>query len=145
MDELTKLIDQMVQEKTFSMEGVAAINELREQAELMQKTIKQLQESFKKENECANRLRNDNDALKGELKNWRAREEKLTNRESKITELEKDRAVANAKADTFRECVGLVFRNTTVRENMVGTRPVAESSGFVGQHGVNEDTTKTEE
>lgn len=145
MDELTKLIDQMVQEKTFSMEAVSAINVLREKAEAMEETIKVSKEAHE---DCAkryNELSDEKSKLQNQLSTWKIRESEIAKRETYIQQLETAKEVSKAKEDTFRECVTLIFRNTLVRDDMFGTKPMADSSGYVTPQNTSETNTRSEE
>ncbi len=143
MDELTQLIDKMVHEKTFSMEGVEAVKALRDKAQDMEAELTRIKAGYEREKQQVSAWERKNGAAENRLKAWEAREQALQKRELTMTELEKAAAVARAKEETFRECVGLVFRNSTLRREMFGQQPIADNSGFATQQPKSETVTET--
>lgn len=143
MDELTKLIDQMVHEKTFSMEGVEAVKALRDQAVALEDQVENLLQDHENDKRDLDGFKAKVLRLEKEGSDLRSRESAVIEREKKMTELEKATAVANAKADTFKECVGLVFRNATLRREMFGQQPVADNSGFTTSQPKSETVIET--
>ena len=145
MDKLTQLIDQMVQEKTFTMEGVTSINMLRERAKGLEEENLRLLETQEKYAETISLSSQEKAELRGQLKAWGERVKELTEREEKITHLEKVAAVETAKSETYKECVSLIFRNSIIRQDMYGQTPIKDQNGYTTQEQISETTTKTEE
>lgn len=143
-DELTKIIDTMVMEKTFSMEAVKAIQALRNKAEEIENTNKDLVERVQAAQKSAEIRRQTLKDLQADIDTWRARVDELTTREKAVTAIERDKATANARAETFKECFALVFRNMEVRREMIGTVPMNPSESGAYPSGQPTQETVTE-
>jgi hypothetical protein len=124
-NELTTLIDKLITERTFSVEGVKAIEALRAKAEaqaseLARKDdmIRSLREASAKENAEITCQRAQIETLGKDLA-------AIREREGKIVDHEKARAVAEATASTFREAMNIVFRPNTVREAVQSNVPTS--------------------
>jgi len=142
---LTAAIDELVQEKTFSLESVGAISALREKAkemetkiENMQKTIDTTSEDMKKDGLTIEDLQNS-------LSKFRDRERLLIEREGKANALDRKYAVAVGQSEVYKECFGVVFRNTSIRKEMFGMTPVRDASGYPTGQSTSETVTETPE
>ena len=145
MDDLTKLIDQIVEDKTFSLEAVKIIEELRATAISLEEEVSQINKTYIAEQATSKELRKKNDLLTARVMKISDREKAVEAREAKITELEKAKAVAQAQASTYQSCMELVFRNTVVRREMLGSVPIIDSSGYHTQQTSSETTTEVAE
>ena len=140
--QLTALIDQLVQDRTFSVEGVEAIAALRERAadlESFNDGLERATTELRREKELAE---GGASRLETELKLCRDREDAVAEREDKVTALELNAACAQARAETFKECFGIVFKNTEVRREMFGSVPVADPSGYSQSQPTSETVTR---
>lgn len=135
-------IDKLVEEKTFNLDALSAIQKLREQAVELDRKLKYAEHS-KAELKIERDHKNTRiTSLEKELKTWTDRESALRARELTVTELEKSTAVQGAIAQTYATIVDKMFANRVVRENFTESisRPIAN-----GQYGVNYHTeTRTE-
>ena len=143
---LTIAIDKIVTEKTFSMDGVKAIEALREKAETQFQALTA-------EIEFSKMLRHDLREKDDRIKAYEAREarlakreEDLSKREVAITALEKDTAVANAKFNVLDSFTGRLLANRIVRETILNTQPIqmgatSSSPGYVVNYEAKRDVT----
>ena len=113
---LQDVLDGIIQDKTFSMEAVDAIKALRDDLQKEKDKNKELQAEIEAIEKRADSLFDKNKDIICENESWKLREEGLLARESKIGQLERAEAVAQAKADAVGLCFDSVFRNTVFRE-----------------------------
>lgn len=125
MSELLEFVNKLVEDKTFNLDAVGRIAELREKVIALEKqlTFKE-NDNIKLKREIAV-LNGKGESLEQQLKNWEDREEKLKVREAAATELEKVTAVANAKAEVYSTCMTQMLANRVVRENIVSNVPTS--------------------
>jgi hypothetical protein len=130
-ESLTDIIDRMVQERTFGLEGLEAVKLLKEKAtaqtSLIESLEKRLETSRTEYGTQAARLTEVNRQVMA----FQTREAELVERERKIFDHEKTAAVATAQSAAYRDVVGMAFRNTTVREHVLSNNP----QWVPGQHG----------
>jgi hypothetical protein len=123
MNELTNLIDTLVQQKTFSLEAVGLIKDLRDKAADLENKLKNSQVNGEHQrrdiqnNEAAIRRQND------ELAKWAKREADIQAREAKMTELEKMVAVETTRATVYSVCMDKMLANRIVRESIQHSEP----------------------
>lgn len=129
MSDLTKYIDQLVTDKTFSLDGLAAIQNLRSKAEEQEKKIDRLVAAATTDQATISRITAERDALKSAEATLAARTEAVTAREAKIFEHEKTAATANASYSALQFAFQTVFRNTVTRES-VNKAVVAGQGGY---------------
>lgn len=120
---LTEQIRKIVEAETLTGKGVQAFNTALEKVQNLERDIDKANQHIKKQEEEISILRRDGSSMKAEIDRFKAAHGALAEREKKITELEKNEAVAKAVAYTWESACGLVFRNTTVREQMFGQAP----------------------
>jgi hypothetical protein len=138
-DTLLELVNKLVEEKTFSVEGVKAIENIRQQVLIDTARIKELEEDIKRYYDKNTELMATEVRLKKEVEEWKAKEKAIADREKTIHVHEIRTAVAEAIASTMREMNQLVFKNTIIRENV--QRTVVES--VPGMHTGAYPTTST--
>jgi chromosome segregation ATPase len=116
--QLSNMIEELVQQKTFGLDALEAIRTLKTKAEA-------LEESVKNKNEVIERLQAEARALNERLSHQgeqltqiSARELAVAKREAEIQKLEVAAAVAQAESRTFRHALGVVFAPNTVRESV---------------------------
>jgi hypothetical protein len=138
-EELIKLLDDIVQKKTLSLDALEGIQQLKKKAE-------QAEAELKVEQELHRKVRLDKGKLEVALEDWQAREKIVIDREHKLNEVEKERDVAQAKAEAIRECFGLVFRNVETRRQVLTNEsvpmPSSGSGYYTAQQTKNEATTE---
>ena len=145
-EELTKLIDKIVHEKTFSLDGVKAIDLLREKVESLEESHKRLFKKGRTDREEINKYVLKCGDLQRTVDDYSTREEKLEKRELAIWSLETTVKVQEARASTYKECVELIFRNTSLRREMYGNTPVpTDPNGYVSSGTISETVTETKE
>lgn len=130
MEKITEMIDALVAEKTFSLEGVKAIEAVRAKAESLQKTLEMTtteRDNIRKERDIERNRAEQNAAT---VKQWEARETAIAAREKTMNDCEKKAAVSDATAGTFRECFSMVFRNFSVNESITKSVPVPQGPGM---------------
>jgi predicted RNase H-like nuclease (RuvC/YqgF family) len=115
-EQLTAVIDDLIRERTFSLEGVESIKKLRDRAAALEAELKRAVDTVAAETKRNAELTATNEVLKARDQGMTKRETDVTAREGRITALEKDTAVAQAKADTLNNVFSTIFRNTIVRE-----------------------------
>lgn len=123
---LTDIIDTIVSEKTFTAEGLRAIENIRGRAETLETQltianghIQTLnKEAAEKGNEISRLKKRENDLL--------LREGAVAEREKKMTALEMSSAVAQAKSDVLDKVVSGMLANRQIRESIVSSVPVFE-------------------
>lgn len=125
MNDLTTMIENVVREKTFSLDAVQAIEEIRKKAAKLEADLETSRSETKNYGAQLS-------TAKAEIAEWSirssaidARDKAVAEREKKITELEKTSAVAAAESSILRGVVDKVFANRTVRESILTDQPVA--------------------
>lgn len=134
---ITEAIDKIIEEETFSASAVEGIKALRDKAADLEFEVKDLSDRLTAETKNSSAVETELSAFKGQQSVVAARESAVKEREEKITELEKGQAVSAARAETYKECVGLIFRNTEFKRSMFGQAPSGD--GMISS--INEDTT----
>lgn len=131
-EELLDQIDNIVKGKTFSLEAVSAIEQLRNAAKVANEKVEALGSTLKD-------LHVERDGLKARLNDflnqqaaWQKREQDLLAREAKMVELEKSSAVAQARLEGFREIAGLFLANPVRR--YTGNESISRSGNDVTGH-----------
>lgn len=127
MDDLTKLIDTLVQQKTFSLDAVGSIKELRDKAADLETKLKKAEEYGKRRDMELQQNAATIGARDLQVKRWETREKELSEREAKVTDLEKSTAVAQAESHVMRDVFHTIFRNTIVRETTNRDVPVVRN------------------
>jgi hypothetical protein len=130
-ESLTDIIDRMVQERTFGLEGLEAVKLLKEKATAQTSRIETLERQVENGRTELGAQQARNSELSRQVMNFQTRETELVERERKIFDHEKTAAVATAQSAAYRDVVGMAFRNTTVREHVLSNNP----QWVPGQHG----------
>ena len=130
-DKLTDAIDQLVQEKTFSLDALNAVGRLRDRAVAQEQQIRSLETLRESQGRAISDLQEQVRQLAEQEVGLRERERKVAEREAKAQQLEVETAVAVAKSETFGIVFNTIFRNTAVRERVVRN----ETQFVSGPHG----------
>jgi hypothetical protein len=140
MSDIVKLIEELVEKKTLSLDAVAGVNAVRQRALELEAQITRLEtmvESYRKQNE---EIRESN-------LDWAQREEALKARETKMTDLEKQVAVGEARSIAYKDMFDRMFANRIVRESHQTNTWVPEGSGgnqYATQRTNNDNITREE-
>ncbi len=141
---LEKALEEIIEDKTFSLAAVEAIKAMRTDNTVLEKRNQSLDDELKRAKDNETELRERNDELIGQVGDWQAREGALEVREAEITKLEKSAAVAVGKSEMLGLCFDGIFKNTIFRESFNKSVP-----GGVDQYGCQQtghesgDVTKT--
>jgi hypothetical protein len=148
-EDVNKLIESMVQEKTLSLDAMVSIQALKDRVAKADIEIEQYKGVIKARDASIAGLQADNARLKEQIAPLADRELKVAEREAKMNQLELQAAVARAEAGAFRHSLGVVFASNTVRESVLRTRSHSEYDSRTGQSNSSSEndnvtTTKTE-
>lgn len=140
MDSLELAIQEIIEKKTLSLEGVDAVTKLREDNKLLseakirnEKTIKEDHENLIiKQNQIHEFLRNEQKVEE--------REKAVTERETKQTKLECEVDKYKMVSEAYWNITNAVFRNTVVKQDLFKNVPGAEYGGTESSN-----TTETKE
>jgi len=124
MADLTTLIEKLVEEKTFSLDAVAAIQTIRQKAVDLEKQLSQALTS-------ADAYKDKLDAITFEHSRLIARENSVIEREKKMVELEKAVAVSDAVRAAQKDMFDRMFANRVVRESNITSSYCASPTGPV--------------
>ncbi len=128
MEKLKELIDGLVTEKSLSFEVLEQVRKVKETSDELIKTNtiqgEQLLEFGKKEKNLLEEI----SILSKEISGWKVRESSLIEREKAVLDIEHENEIEKLKAkhssDTLKEVkevVGMVFKNTVLRESVIKT------------------------
>lgn len=127
---LTTLINDLVEQKTFSLEALSSIKELRDKATILENQNEYLKDSIKSSEErietLKQRLRESEEAhivASAKINTLKEREKKAT---ESIYQAEKHKAVAEA----YKDAMTIVFKPNVVREAVAKNVPVSGPVGF---------------
>lgn len=127
--EITKEIDDIIEkalvDKTFSLEVIEKIKELKERV-IELDSVKEENKNLKKSLTTAE---TEIGYKEGALENWNKREEELKTREAKVTESETKAASAETRLSDYKEMFGIVFRNPVLKETVFKSSQVQRESG----------------
>lgn len=126
-DKLSDLIDDMVREKTFSLDALDAVKGLRDRAFVQDASIEKLTKTLADRDETIGKMRAQASELSAEITVLKARENSVAEREGKTRDLELKEAAATAKAQALDSVFGTIFRNVTVRETTVKQVPYSNT------------------
>lgn len=145
-EEINKLVDDLIVEKTFSLEIVEKIKKMRDDFLAMEEKEKQTSERNSELTTQNSKLVEENNRLK-------AHDEGVTNREKVVAEKEAKQALQDLKLEhavdkhkEMKELLGIVFKNPVVRETAYKNTnvPVAQN-GYVSNFAGSESEGKTVE
>lgn len=123
--ELEQAIDALVTKQTFSLDAVRGIEQMRKDAVMLREAHDVLSKSFvdcKRRNAELETLNND---LLAREKSVNERAAAVQKRETEITKLEVESKYAELRRSDMKEVVMALCRNTTVRESILGSDPLA--------------------
>lgn len=126
-NELTKMIDKLVHERVFSMEGLEAVKELRDRCTKFEEELTQARQRNGELREKIVELSGERDVLAKRVKEREEQLKELREREGKIVEHEKSAAVSKAESAAYKYALDVVFKPNTVREQISKTVPVVRA------------------
>lgn len=119
MEDVYKELDKVVEQKTFSLEAVKAIKELRDEYIKRTEKIKSLEESNVGLNRTINMYTVSIEENKKDIEVLKMRESRLEQREKNMIDLEKTTAIEFAKSSVWREVFEVLFKNNIMKETVV--------------------------
>jgi uncharacterized coiled-coil protein SlyX len=148
-DKLSDLIDDMVREKTFSLDALDAVKGLRDRALVQDASIEKLTKTLADRDETIGKMRSQASELSAEITAFKARESSIAEREGKTRDLELREAASTASAGAYREVFGTIFKNVTVRESAMKQLPYSNTQPggqtFTGFQASSESVERTTE
>jgi septal ring factor EnvC (AmiA/AmiB activator) len=128
--EITDLVEKLVQDKTFSLDAVKAVDELKKKFEAVEKE----RDYFKTENTSNKQHVAE---LEKELRLWSDKAKELETQVGAL-KAEQDKAKASiyeaamhrAVADAYKDAMQIVFKPNLVRETVAKSVPIAVSGGY---------------
>jgi len=130
-EKLTKLIDDLVNQKTFSLDGLKAVEELRKRACDLERTLENAHGRIISMEGVLTETSTELAILRGRENEIVKKDAAIKARESAIFELEKGKAVADAKSEVWSGIFHTIFKNTVVRENVTRSLPVTNQYGTI--------------
>lgn len=151
MNNITNLQDAIkaiLLDRTLSVETLDAVKEIQEQNVKLEETNKTLLRSLTTADELAHSQASRLAVYSTNEKTLAGRIAAVVERETKITELEKAAAVAQAESKVFNLCFDKVFRNVAVHKSTTSNIPVGvngagQSPGYVSSHPASSIETET--
>jgi uncharacterized protein (DUF3084 family) len=156
MDEVQKAIQVLVETKSFSLEGVSAVNRLRDEHGTLSNKVKTLDYRISELTATNQKLTSDNQKLTEEAAKMAAREQAVTLREKEMTRIECELKCAEKMVAHTSGLFNTVFSNAQLKTHIlrdvvtpVPPNPGNPQSGIYPSPGfVQKDTlkeTKTQE
>ena len=139
--QLTELIDQLVAQKTLSLDALDGIKALKDRAVRMEAELRERDTNL--ENICKLRAIDQNiiKELRANVERVEEREHAVAQREAKVHQIELERAVATARASTFEQAMKIVFAPNMVRNAVQGFSGGQQQGGVYVSSNENRTTT----
>lgn len=148
-DKLTDLISEMVREKTFSLEAVQAIEQIRSRASELEARLAAANDALASKDKQIAKYAAEESERSADRERLKTQLVALAEREKKITELERGTAVAQAEARVLDRCLDRLLGNRIIRETLTSSVPIARQySGGGGdfvEHHTKTDTVTREQ
>jgi predicted nucleic acid-binding Zn-ribbon protein len=126
-DTLTEVIDRLVQERTFGLEGLEGVKRIKDQAVALERKLKESQDAVAHRDGMIKSYTGEISELRSIIEKLREKDADVTKRETKVRELEMKEAVATAEARTMHSVFGTIFRNVIVREQAMKQLPFSNT------------------
>ncbi len=143
-EKFNSAIQEMVAEKTLSLEALTRVNQLKDlvsqqerDLEIRASRISSLQAELRQEQVSRHAAEVERDALK-------ARETSVTNREAKLHEATQREAVAVATSAAYRDAMSIVFAPNAVRERVVAMAGRSLPNGGYSNENEDKSVSRTE-
>lgn len=137
MNKINEIIDDILVNKTFSLETVDKIKSIKDRTVLLEKHNLQLLEDKEKKDEEISRLNSIVEELSDFKRNAIKVENDIIEREKSLYKKEVEASFQKEKATLIKELFDTVFRNTEVRKNIYKQTQVV-SNGYTSQLPENE-------
>ena len=133
-DKLTDLIAEIVKEKTFSLEAVQAIEQIRAKAATLELNLQGAREETRRAESEIAALSAERAAHRTAETTLEARQKAVAEREKKMTDLERETAVSKAEARVLDNCLSRLLGNRQIRETITSSVPIQENYSGGGSH-----------
>lgn len=144
-NKITEMIDQLVLEKTVSLDALNAINELKRHAQILDDQVKERDRLHMEDAETIRQLRDQINDLNLSHQNVAQMLDQERKKVEHALKVEQEGKESKAELKGFREAMQMVFKPSAVRETIHKTVPVAvegnpggngsyASPGFVTLH-----------
>jgi len=134
MTDINNVIDQIVEERTLSLEAADAIKGLRDENAELRDHVAALEERVNAFVEVESKLKDECRRKNSMLEGYIRRENELIDREKNALRLEIENEFLKARAAELKEIINNLTRNTMVRQRVFGTEslvmPPYESGGM---------------
>lgn len=144
--QIEEIIQSAMTEKTFSLEIIGRIKDLKDGFDVATKKIEELEDTITRKEQIYFDLlaRHDDDVET--LKTYQEREKTLCERESKMERMEYVSEYQEKRANEIKELFGIVFRNSEVKRSIYSNTnvPVPTGNGCVSTYSGNESREETE-
>ena len=145
MDNIKKIeeiLDQALTEKTFSLDIINKIKELKDGFEAASKLTDSLNLQLDDTRKTLDATRKDKDVLALKLNAYENREKDIITKEKELAKNLYELDFQKKRADELKELVSLVFRNPRIVSSKSTSVPVAQN-GYVSNQSGSEFETKT--
>lgn len=145
-DSLDKIINKVVEERTFSVEAVAGIKQLRDEHKLAQAKLRDATRALNSQEKTIRDLTTTVNAFESDELARKTEDERLVKQEQELHTKEIEQAADKATATATTHCFDQVFRNIGIRREMFGRHPIpvegsgSGMSGMIVSSDVNEST-----
>lgn len=130
--DLIKMIEKLVEEKTFSLEGAKAIAELKSLADLNESKLKEYETRINTYRREVEEYKAKIDRSTRTIEEYQKREKSIEDREKSMNEYNIRVAVAEARHGVLYDVFNTIFKNTIVREDIQKRAVTATPSPYVG-------------
>lgn len=124
---LSSLLAKIIDDNTFTAGALDRMKGIIKRAEELEYKLAIAQNQLKDAERQRDVHFGEANSLRAKLAVWEAGEAELVKREKAAFTLEKDTAVAQAESRVYAHVFGTVFRNTTIRENVMGSSSSANN------------------
>jgi regulator of replication initiation timing len=141
-DEITKLVEKVLVEKTFSLEIIDQIKKIRDDYNDLEKKFKEKETINKELYETNLKLSTENSDLKSKGESVSNREKIVAEKESKQALNDLELKQAQESKTEIKELFGIVFKNPIVRENVYKNKAIPNNQ-YGGYNTASESENKT--
>ena len=121
---IEEVIQHTIEEKTFSLEAIEAIKQLRDANEELKSAKRRLEQELEEEKDKSKQLNDLLKEAKTALSNKSSELTELKKREAKALRLEIENEYLRRRGDEHRDTFMALCRNTTVRQRIHGQEPL---------------------
>jgi hypothetical protein len=129
---ITKLIDDLVEKKTFSLDALTAVKELRDTAEKQFKDLARVSEDLREQLTENKRLASSIISLESTVASFKARENALLEKEANSIKLSCEVEMYKKLAEQGKDFVGMIFRNQIIMTSKMEALAVPGSQSQSG-------------